>query len=53
MKRFNLNFDGYYSDSVRLNMNGACGELFGSTICIDIKENCVETYSVEELDSDE
>lgn len=37
MKSFNLIFDGYYSDSVRLVMNGACGELFGTTICIDVK----------------
>ena len=48
-----LKYHYNHSDSVRLIMNGACGELFGSTICIDIKENCVETYSVEELDIDE
>ena len=51
MKSFNLIFDGYYSDSVRFVMKGACGEFFGTTICIDVKRNgVVETYNEEDLD---
>lgn len=46
-----LKFHYNHSDSVRLIMNGACGELFGTTICIDVKRNgIVETYSEEDLD---
>ena len=39
------------TESVRLCMGGQCSELFGSTICVDVKANgAADTYMEEVID---
>ena len=46
-----LKYKYNHTESVRLRMGGQCSELFGSTICVDVKANgAADTYMEEVID---